>query len=191
MSESAPKFKKVLKYWDLFLFNVCAIVVLDTVASSAAIGMQTFFWWFITLVLFFIPYGLITAELGSAWPSEGGLYVWIKEAFGEKWAVMTSWLYWINVAIWMPSVYVLFSGTFATVFAPNLGVWGQTAIAIVMTWLTVAAGILELGKSKWIPNIGAVVKAIVLLGLGVLGIYWIGSKGFANPFTARDLLPSW
>ncbi|MEM3538070.1 MAG: amino acid permease, partial [Candidatus Korarchaeum sp.] len=98
------RFRRVLRYWDLFLFNVCAIVVLDTVASSAAIGMQTFFWWFLTLFLFFIPYGLITAELGSAWPSEGGIYVWVKEAFGEKWAVMTSWLYWVNVAIWMPSV---------------------------------------------------------------------------------------
>lgn len=188
---SEVKFKRVLKYWDLFLFNVCAIVVLDTVASSAAIGMQTFFWWFITLFLFFIPYGLITAELGSAWPSEGGIYVWVKEAFGEKWAVMTSWLYWVNVAIWMPSVYVLFGGTLAKVFAPELDVWGQTAIAIVMTWVTVAAGILELGKSKWIPNVGALVKAIVLLGVGALGIYWILNKGFANPFTVYDLLPSW
>jgi amino acid transporter len=184
-------FKKVLKYWDLFLFNVCAIVVLDTVASSAAIGMQTFFWWFLTLFLFFIPYGLITAELGSAWPSEGGIYVWVKEAFGEKWAVMTSWLYWVNVAIWMPSVYVLFSGTLAKVFAPDLGIWAQTLIAIVMTWVTVAAGILELGKSKWIPNLGAIVKAIVLLGVGAIGVYWTLTRGFANPSAPQDLLPSW
>jgi amino acid transporter len=188
---SAGRFKRVLKYWDLFLFNVCAIIVLDTVASSAAIGMQTFFWWFISLFLFFIPYGLITAELGSAWPSEGGIYVWVKEAFGEKLAVMTSWLYWVNVALWMPSVYVLFSGTLSKVFAPDLDIWSQTIIAIVMIWITVAAGILELGKSKWIPNIGAVVKAFVLVSLGILGVYWIFIRGFANPFTASDLLPSW
>jgi len=189
--EAKPKFKRVLKYLDLFLFNICAIVVLDTVAASAAIGMQTFFWYFITLFLFFLQYGLVTAELGSTWPSEGGIYVWVKEAYGEKLGSLASWLYWVNVAFWMPSVYILFSGTLAQVFAPSMDIWAQTAIAIVLTWITVVVGILELAKSKWIPNIGAIAKAIVLLALLVLGGYWIATVGFANPFTARDLLPSW
>ena len=190
MPESG-RFKRVLKYLDLFLFNICAILVLDTIASSAAIGMQNFFWYFITLILFFIPYGFVTAELGSAWPSEGGLYVWVKEAFGEKLGVLTSWFYWVNVALWMPSVYVLFSGTLAQVFAPDMGIWAQTAIAIVVTWITVLGGIVELEKSKWIPNIGAVAKAVIVLVLGALGIYATATRGFANPFTARDLLPTW
>lgn len=65
------KYKRVLNYWDLFFFTVCAILVMDTVAASAGIGNQSYFWWILTLFLFFIPYGLITAELGSAWPSQG------------------------------------------------------------------------------------------------------------------------
>ncbi len=54
------------------------------------------------MIVFFIPYGLITAELGSAWPGEGGVYVWVREAFGPKWGSTVAWLYWINNATWIP-----------------------------------------------------------------------------------------
>ncbi|MDI6868021.1 MAG: amino acid permease [Coprothermobacterota bacterium] len=185
------KYKRVLNYWDLFFFTVCAILVMDTVAASAGIGNQSYFWWILTLFLFFIPYGLITAELGSAWPSQGGIYVWVKEAFGEGWAVMTSWLYWINVAFWMPSVYMLFSGTLASLFFPDLSTWWQVAIAIIMTWVTVLLGIVALEKSKWVPNLGAILKALIMIFLGVLGIAWIAKGGYANPGGVGDFLPTW
>ncbi|MCR4428199.1 MAG: APC family permease [Caldiserica bacterium] len=185
------KFKRVLNYWDLFFFTVCAILVMDTVAASAGIGNQSYFWWILTLFLFFIPYGLITAELGSAWPSQGGIYIWVKEAFGEGWATMTSWLYWINVAFWMPSVYMLFSGTLATLFFPDLSTWGQVAIALGMTWVTVILGIIALEKSKWVPNLGAILKTLIMLFLGVLGIAWIARGGYANPGSLGDFLPTW
>ncbi|MCD6426839.1 MAG: APC family permease [Caldisericaceae bacterium] len=187
----ATRFKKVLGRWDLLLFTVCAILVLDTVPSSAAMGMQTFFWWVVTLFLFFIPYGMITAELGSAIPNQGGMYVWIRRAFGDTAGSMASWLYWINVAYWMPSVYVLFAGTFASLFFPKMSTWGQIGIAIIMVWLTVYFGILSLGSSKHIPNIGAIAKVVVLLFLGVIGIWSVVHKGFANPFSVRSLFPSW
>jgi len=58
-------FKKVLHALDMTLFSICAIIVLDTLGASAAIGPSTISWYIITLILFFIPYGLITAELGS------------------------------------------------------------------------------------------------------------------------------
>ena len=55
----------------------------DTLAPSASIGPAVVSWYVITLVLFFIPYGLITAELGAAYPEQGGLYVWVRNAFGD------------------------------------------------------------------------------------------------------------
>jgi amino acid transporter len=66
---------RVLGRADLILFSVCAILTIDTLASAASMGIAWFSWWAITMAVFFIPYGLITAELGSAWPGEGGVYV--------------------------------------------------------------------------------------------------------------------
>lgn len=198
MSEStaviAPKgkgFKKVMRGLDMTLFTVCAILVIDTLAPSAAIGPSSISWWLITLVLFFIPYGLITAELGTTYPDQGGLYIWVKKAFGEKWAARTTWLYWINVALWMPAVYVLFAGMFAQLFAPDLGLWGQILIGVIMTWVTVWIGVKTLETSKWVPNIGAIFKALIMVVIGVAAFIFASKNGVANDLSFGNLLPSW
>ena len=184
-------FKKVLKGLDMTLFTVCAILVIDTLAPSASIGASSISWWLITLVLFFIPYGLITAELGTTYPEQGGLYIWVKNAFGEKWAARTTWLYWINVALWMPSVYVLFAGMFSQMFFPDMSLWMQIAIGIVMTWVTVLIGTLSLEVGKWVPNIGAILKAVILIVIGVAAFAYAGKNGVANDLSFSALLPSW
>jgi len=187
-----PKgFKKVLRSLDMTLFTVCAILVMDTLAPSAAIGASSISWWVITLVLFFIPYGLITAELGTTYPEQGGLYVWIKNAFGEKWAARTTWLYWINVALWMPSVYILFAGMFSQLFFPEMGLWMQIGIGVIMTWITVWIGTMTLETGKWIPNIGAIFKAIIMLVIGVGAFFYAKTNGVANDLSFKAILPEW
>jgi glutamate:GABA antiporter len=184
-------YKKVLRGLDMTLFTVCAIIVIDTLAASASIGASSISWWIITLVLFFIPYGLITAELGSTYQGEGGIYVWIKRAFGEKWGARTTWYYWINVALWMPSVYVLFAGMFSQLFVPDLPLWAVIAIGILMTWVTVWIGIITLEAGKWVPNVGAFLKALIMLVLGAGGIYFAIHNGVANDLSFHAILPSW
>ena len=190
-AEQGKGLKKALRGLDMTLFTVCAILVIDTVAPSAAIGPASISWWLITLVLFFIPYGLITAELGTTYPDEGGLYVWVKKAFGEKWAARTTWLYWVNVALWMPSVYILFAGIFSQLFFPEMTLWTQIAIGVIMTWITVAIGVVSLETGKWVPNLGAALKAIILLVIGVGGIVFALKNGIANDLSFTSLLPTW
>lgn len=176
-------FKRVLGALDMTLFTVCAILVIDTLAASAAIGPSSMTWWVITLVLFFIPYGLMTAELGAAYPAQGGIQDWVRRAFGDGWAARTSWYYWINVALWMPSVYILFAGMFAQLFWPEMNLWVQIGLGIVMSWLTVGIGIVSLEIGKWVPNLGAVIKAGIMLILGGGGIWYAMTNGPANEFS--------
>ena len=190
---SAPHgLARVLGRADLVLFTVCAILTIDTLASSAAMGFSWFSWWIITMTVFFIPYGLITAELGSAWPGEGGVYIWVREAFGPRWGSTAAWLYWINNATWAPSVYLIFAGTFGQIFLKTHSPWQEAGIAIALTWLTVLVGIVRLEVSKWLPNIGAVVKVLIFLALGVLGLSAVfRGRPPANDFSLKQLLPKW
>lgn len=191
-SQSKPTgFKRVLKGLDMTLFTVCAILVMDTLAPSAAIGPSSISWWLITLVLFFIPYGLITAELGTMIPEQGGLYVWIKNAFGDRWAARTTWLYWVNVALWMPSVYILFAGMFSQLFFPDLSLWWQIAIGIIMSWITVWIGTMTLETGKWIPNLGAIIKAVIMVVIGVGAFIFAAKNGVANDLSLKSILPTW
>ena len=202
MSESQPAFDRVLGRADLLLFSVCAILTIDSLASAASMGVTWFTWWVITMVVFFLPYGLVTAELGAAWPGEGGVYVWVREGLGPRWGSMCAWLYWINNAYWIPAVYLVFAGTFHSIFLKGrLGAsfdegagatWLEAGIAILLTWLTVGVGIVRLEVSKWLPNLGAVVKVAIFLGLGALGLQFLFSgQTPANDFALRAFIPSW
>lgn len=194
LNEPVPQsrgFKRVLNQLDMTLFTVCAILVIDTLAASAKVGVSSLAWWVITFVFFFVPYGLIVAELGAAYPSEGGIQQWIRRAYGDKWAGRTVWYYWVNVALWMPSVYILFAGMFAQLFAPEMSLWVKIALGVLLTWITVGVGIASLANSKWVPNIGAVVKAAIMLIMGVAGIWIASTRGFANEMTLSTLTPGW
>ena len=187
-----PAFERVLGRFDLVLFTICAILTIDTLASSASMGLAWFSWWAITMTVFFIPYGLITAELGAAWPGEGGVYVWVREAFGPTWGSFVAWMYWINNAYWIPSVYLIFAGTFGHMFLKTQSPWQDAGIAIALTWVTVLIGVVRLEISKWVPNLGAVIKAVIFLALGVLGLSALfKGRPSANAFSARGLLPKW
>lgn len=186
-----PRFAKVLRRFDLTLFTVCAILVIDQLAASASIGVQSIFWWVFTLILFFIPYGLITAELGSALPQEGGIYAWVRRAFGPFWAGRTAWLWWVNVAFWMPSVYILFAGILAQLVDPTMSLLVKMAITFSLIWLTVAINVITLDVSKWVPNIGAIFKVIIMLAIGIGGIVFAVLHGVANPFTLNAVAPHW
>lgn len=186
-----PRFRKVLHGLDLTLFSVCAILIVDQLAASAAIGVQSIFWWVLTLFLFFVPYGLITAELGSTYPQEGGIYAWVKRAFGSTWAGRTAWLWWVNVAFWMPSVYILFAGIFAELFMPSMGLGTKIAITLALTWVTVAINVVALDVGKWVPNVGAVFKTIIMLAIGAGGIAYAARHGVTNTFDFSTMRPSW
>ena len=187
-----PILDRVLGRADLLLFSVCAILTIDTLASAAGMGVSWFTWWAITMVVFFVPYGLVTAELGAAWPGEGGVYIWVREGLGPRWGSIAAWFYWINNAYWIPSVYLVFAGTLETIFLHGQSAWRQAAIAVGMTWLTVLLGIVRLEVSKWIPNAGALVKVAIFLSLGVLGLaaLWNGRPP-ANDFSLASFLPRW
>ena len=52
-------------------------------AFAAEAGAQAITWLVVSLALFLVPYGMLVAELGSAFPVEGGPYEWAKMSFGR------------------------------------------------------------------------------------------------------------
>ncbi len=172
------------------LFSVCAVLVIDTLTASASLGPSAITWWIITFVLFVIPYGLMSIELGTAYPGEGGIYDWVKRAYGSRWAVRTTWFYWINVALWMPAVYIMFAGMFAEMFMPDLGLWWQILICIGLTWLTVWICNMAVDAGVWVTNLGAAAKVAVIGVLGVGGFIYAAKNGVANEFSIATMTPS-
>lgn len=182
---------KVLNLTDLVLFTVSAIVLLDTLAASASIGPSSLFWWLFLGGIFLLPMGLMTAELGTMYPAEGGIYVWIRKAFGKRWAARAVWAYWVNTAIWLPAIYVLFAGILSRLFLLELTLAHQIGIGVVLAWCTVLLDVLGLRVGKWIPNIGATFKLIIFFALILAGYRYGAMHGFANEISFNTLAPRW
>src|SRR5262245_66504926 len=80
----------------MFFYLICTVVTIDTIGAVASNGAQGFTWLIFLGVVFFLPYVLSVAELGSAFPQEGGPYVWSRLAFGRPLAAVNSVIYWIS-----------------------------------------------------------------------------------------------
>lgn len=174
---------------SLTMFTLCAVMILDTLTASAAIGPSAFSWWVIMLAGFVLPYTLVVTELGSTWPAEGGIYDWVKRAFGTRMAARTSYLYWINVGLWMPSVYILFAGTFSSLYWPKMALHWQILLCLMLTWLTVWFCNISTSVCLKIARWGAFAKIIVIAVLGFAGIRYFLQHGLANNFEWHNLIP--
>ena len=182
---------KALGQKDIVLFTVSAILLLDTLAAAASVGASSIFWWIFLGIIFFIPFALICAEMGCAYPEQGGIYAWIRDAYGGRWASRATWAYWVNTAVWIPAIYILFAGIFKQLFYPDLTLVGQITIAIVLTWLSVFVNVITLDIGKWIPNIGAILKVVVFLAIIFGAILHTQEHGMANVLSYKTMKPNW
>lgn len=184
--------KKKFRLFDAILATVCITLVAESVMPTAAIGNSQYFWWIFLIIAFCIPYGMISAELGTTFQSEGGMYDWVKRAFGAKWAARVAWNYWINFPLWIASLAVAVTDVIMGIMEIELSVGWLLVLQLGYTWLVSFLGTQRIGESKWIVNIGTFFKIAFMVGLGVLGIYvYIKTGESANPISSvADLLPT-
>ena len=180
---------KTLRQRDMVLFTVSAILLLDTLTAAASVGAPSIFWWLFLGLIFFVPFALICAEMGCAYPEQGGIYAWIRDGYGGRWASRATWCYWVNTAVWLPAIFLLFAGVFKQMFFPELSLAAQIGIGVVLTWLAVAVNVMTLDIGKWVPNLGAILKVIIFLAIIVGAFTFIGENGMANPLTLETLKP--
>lgn len=185
--ENKPK--KQFRLFDAVLMSVVVIMTVESVAPAAAIGPSQFFWWIFLLIFFFLPYGLVSSELGTAYTGEGGIYDWVKQAFGDRWGGRLAYLYWINYPLWMASLAVLFTGIASQAFQIHLGTWVTIIIQLIFVWVVTLIGNKPVSESKWLTNVSAIFKIIIILSLAGLGIYVAATKGVANDYSGANLLP--
>ncbi len=200
--EEKQKLQKGLGYVDMIFFTAAALIGLDTLGAFSANGAQALTWLFFSAITFLLPYGLLTAELGSTFTKEGGVYEWCKLAGGRFYAALTAMLYWISNPLWIAGT--LSVGAIAAIkifwFGSTSYQFGGTklsdaliemAIALVFIWGTTWCAIMSLRFGKLLSVFGSYVK-LTLLGIFIiLGLVFIlGGFSKGAHFGAGDLLPT-
>lgn len=123
---------------------------------------------------------LTFAELGASMPQVGGLYVYLREAYGR----MAGFLYgWICFLVYQTGSVAALAAGFASLsasFFPKLGRGNEKTIAIAVIVLLTAVHYLGIKFGKWVQNILTMLKIGALIGLVIFGV----SFGESSPLTA-------
>jgi glutamate:GABA antiporter len=197
-AESA-KLQRHFGRFDILFFLICTIVGVDTIASVAGSGGEAFTWMIVLAVLFFIPQALLFAELGSAFPQEGGPYFWTRLAFGHLVGAVNNFLYWITNPVWI-------GGTLAGACVGAISVFFNNGnnlstplfyvVTMIFVWTSVLAAILSFSKAKWLPTAGAFAR-FLLLGLFTIscivyaakhGVHGLGAGAYKPTYAGFVLL---
>ena len=186
--------KKVLGLFSIVMINVVAVDSLRSLPFSAEYGFSLVFYYALAAIFFFLPVAFVAAELATAWPAKGGIYVWVREAFGEKWGFVVIWLQWIYNVVWYPTIMAFMAGAFAFLIDPHLAQdkFYMLSTVFIVFWAATIVNMFGMRLSSWVTSIGAVVGTLVpMLFIIILGVIWLWSgKPIQIHFTEKALLPN-
>ena len=184
--------KKVLSVFSLVMINVIAVDSLRTLPISAKLGFSLIFYYLPAAIVFFIPIGLVAAELATAYPHTGGLYVWVREAFGRRAAFITIWLQWIYNVVWYPTIMAFIAATLSYLFSPGLAnnKYYLLSTTLGLFWCFTLLNCFGMRISSVISTIGALLGTILpMLVIIVLAGVWLISGHLVAVIPDTSWLP--
>lgn len=161
--------------------------------ASALFGSTLIFFFIFAAIVFLIPTALVSSELAATWTQEGGVYGWVRKAFGEHTAMLAIWLQWINTMVWYPTILSFIAGTLAFLINPELAQHRGYLVFIILStfWSLTLLNLRGVHTSARFASlcaiIGMVVPMILIIGMAA---YWVLSgHPLQISLTAESMLP--
>jgi amino acid transporter len=131
-----------------------------------------------------IPVSLVSAELTTAMPVEGGFYRWTRAAFGDFWGFLAGWWNW-SASFLLGGAYAVLFTDYLVYYFPGITGWKHYLVSValiaVITWINVR-GIEMVGKVATALEIFIFVPVITMIVMGLM-------RWHHNPFV--PLIPSY
>ncbi|HBE9905850.1 TPA: amino acid permease [Clostridioides difficile] len=192
--------KKKIGLWSLVFMNVSALYgirwIAKSTASSFGLGLGAIPMWLLFSFIYFVPGALICAELASTYQKgDGGLYDWVKEAFGEKYGFLVSWLNWTAKIFWYSS--------FLTFLAVNVSYTiGNPALAdnkmfvlilsLIIFWALSLIATKGISFTKIFTNTGALgstIPSAILIIFSFVAVFVLKKHDIASTYTIASMTP--
>jgi len=120
---------------------------------------------------------LTYAELGAMDPTAGGLYVYLRKAFGPLPAFLYGWTFFLVIASGSAATLAVASASYLQEFLP-LGVAGQKLSAIALLAIVAAINIASTRGSANVQNLSTAIKVGALLVMS--GVLVTAGRGFVG-----------
>lgn len=182
-----------LTTFSLTMITVGSVDSIRNLPATALFGSHLIFFFIVAAIFFLIPCALVSAELSASWPEHGGIYGWLKEAFGTRLGFVGIWFQWIENVIWYPTILSFVAGTLGYLINPELihnraflivtilsCFWGATFINL--------RGIESSARFSSLCSIaGLLLPMTLIIGLGSLWL--LGGHTNQISFHVHDILP--
>src|SRR5688500_6998606 len=186
--------RREMRFWDVVLFLVAAVVGLRWIATAAAAGPSSLVIWVIAFGAFFLPLATTVIDLSRRFPEEGGLYVWVRQAFGDFAGFMAGWLYWTSNLVYLPGLLYISAANALYIGGESWQGRSDSSayfLAFSLTGLVVAVGlnVVGLAVGKWLHNAGGLgtwLPVALLVGVGAVALARFGP---ATDLGVADLAP--
>lgn len=189
----SKKPRRVLSIFVLAMLNVSVMASLRNLPLVAEYGLGSVFYFLLVALLFLVPCALISAELATGWPKTGGIYIWVREALGDRWGFFAVWVQWAHNLSWYPVILSFVATTLAYVINPELGSNKYYVLTVVLCsyWGMTLLNYLGIKTSSWFSTLGVIIGTI-LPGIFIisLGISWVmGGHPAQISFDVESIFP--
>ena len=186
--------KRYLTVFALVMITAGSVDSIRNLPTTALFGSAVIFFFILAAVCFLFPSALASAELSATYPGQGGIYVWVREAFGKRLGLLAVWFQWIENVIWYPTILSFIAGTVAYLVNPSLASNKYFIIIVILCafWGTTFINLMGIRNSARFASICAVLGLLLPMTLIIiLGGVWV-YKGMPMDiqFTKAALLPN-
>jgi amino acid transporter len=149
---------------------------LEDMVTTSGPGM-TLIYLLLLPIFWCIPVSLVSAELTSAMPVEGGFYRWTRAAFGDFWGFLAGWWNW-SASFLLGGAYAVLFTDYLVYYYPSITGWRHYVVSValiaVITWINVR-GIQMVGKVATALELFIFLPVATMIVMGLM-------KWHHNPF---------
>lgn len=162
--------------WVMFSYCTGGPFGLEDMVTTSGPGLTLIY--LLVIPLFWsIPVSLVSAELTTAMPVEGGFYRWARAGFGDLWGFLAGWWNWC-ASFLLGAAYAVQFSDYLGFYLPWLTGWRHYLVSLLIvaliTWINVR-GIEAVGKFATALEIFILMPVLVLVVMGL-------AKWKHNPF---------
>ena len=185
--------KKAISWTTMAILTATAVASVRGLPAMAVYGWGSIGLYIIPAILFMVPIALVAAELASGW--KGGVFVWVKEAYGDRIGFSAIWQQWIQNVVWYPAQLAFFASALAYVFDPalaNNGVF-TGAVILVVYWLSTLIAFRGVEAFAAVGSKGFIAGTIIpAAGLVIFALLFMmkGGQSDLTPVSQAQFLPT-
>lgn len=184
-----------LSVFSVVMITVVSVDSIRNLPATALFGSSLVFFFLLASILFLLPTALASAELSSSKTmGHGGVYVWMKEAFGQRWGFLAVWLQWIENVLWYPTILAFVAGTIGYLVDPTLATHPTFLISIILTtfWGATIVNLFGIKSSAMFSNLcslfGLILPMFLIIGFGI--VWMLGNHPMQIQLHLHDMMPN-